>query len=191
MQAKIIGFVEAPQIVYQKYPASDTSLPARYARAIAAFRIGDLKNALPVIEGLIAEIPENPYFWELKGQALLENGQAAQAIAPLQEAVRRLPTNGLIRMLLAQAQLGLGGQANAAAALETLKVAQRSEDDSPRLHMLMAQAHGRLNNLPGPSLPPRKWRCGAATVSWPTQKATAPSSDWRPTRRNGCGPRTF
>jgi predicted Zn-dependent protease len=146
MQAKIIGFVESPQAVYQKYPASDTSLPARYARAIAAFRIGDLKNALPVIEGLIAEIPENPYFWELKGQALLESGRAAQAIAPLQEAVRRLPTNGLVRMLLAQAQLGLDGKANAAAALESLKLAQRSEDDSPRLYMLMAQAYGRLDN---------------------------------------------
>jgi predicted Zn-dependent protease len=147
MQAKIIGFVESPQAVYQKYPASDTSLPARYARAIAAFRIGDLKNALPVIEGLIAEIPENPYFWELKGQALLESGRAAQAIAPLQEAVRRLPTNGLVRMLLAQAQLGLDGKANAAAALESLKLAQHSEDDSPRLYMLMAQAYGRLDKL--------------------------------------------
>lgn len=147
MQAKIVGYVESPQIVYRKYPTSDTSLPARYARAIAAFRIGDLKNALPVIEGLIAEIPENPYFWELKGQALLESGQAAQAIAPLQEAVRRLPTNGLIRMMLAQAQLGLDGEANARAALDSLRKAQRSENDSPRLHMLMAQAHGRLGNL--------------------------------------------
>jgi predicted Zn-dependent protease len=147
MQAKIVAFTESPQAVYQKYPASDTSMPARYARAIAAFRIGDLKNALPIIEGLIAEIPENPYFWELKGQALLESGQAAQAIPPLQQAVKRLPKNGLIRMLLAQAQLGLGDKANAAAALESLKVAQRSEDDSPRLHMLMAQAYGRLGNL--------------------------------------------
>lgn len=147
MQAKIIGYVESPQSVYQKYPASDTSLPARYARAIAAFRIGDLNNALPVIDGLIAEIPENPYFWEIKGQALLEGGQAAKAIAPLQEAVKRLPTNGLIRMLLAQAQLGLEGQANATAALDSLKLAQRSEDESPRLYMLMAQAYGRLNNL--------------------------------------------
>ncbi|MFW6077454.1 MAG: tetratricopeptide repeat protein, partial [Hyphomicrobiales bacterium] len=120
---------------------------ARYARAIAAFRIGDLKNALPIIESLIAEIPENPYFWELKGQALLESGQAAQAIPPLQEAVKRLPTNGLVRMLLAQAQLGVGGEANARAALDSLKTAQRSENESPRLHMLMAQAYGRLDDV--------------------------------------------
>jgi predicted Zn-dependent protease len=172
MQAKIIGFVESPQAVYQKYPASDTSLPARYARAIAAFRIGDLKNALPVIEGLIAEIPENPYFWELKGQALLESGQAAQAIPPLQEAVKRLPTNGLIRMLLAQAQLGLDGQANATAALESLRLAQRSEDDSPRLHMLMAQAYGRLNNLAQAELATAEMAVRRGDRELASQKAT-------------------
>jgi predicted Zn-dependent protease len=173
MQAKIIGFTEAPQIVYQKYPASDTSLAARYARAITAFRMGDLRNALPIIDGLIAEIPENPYFWELKGQALLESGRAAQAIAPLQEAIRRLPTNGLIRMLLAQAQLGLDGQANAAAALETLKVAQRSENDSPRLHMLMAQAHGRLNNLARAELATAEMAILRGDRELATQKATS------------------
>jgi predicted Zn-dependent protease len=172
MQAKIIGFVESPQSVYQKYPASDTSLPARYARAIAAFRIGDLKNALPVIEGLIAEIPENPYFWELKGQALLESGQAAQAIPPLQEAVKRLPTNGLVRMLLAQAQLGSGGEANTRAALDSLKMAQRSEDDSPRLHMLKAQAYGRLNDVARAELATAEMAVRRGDRELASQKAT-------------------
>jgi predicted Zn-dependent protease len=172
MQAKIVGFVESPQSVYQKYPASDMSLPARYARAIAAFRIGDLKNALPVIEGLIAEIPENPYFWELKGQALLESGQAAQAIAPLQEAVRRLPTNGLVRMLLAQAQLGAGGEANTRAALDSLKVAQRSEDESPRLYMLKAQAYGRLNDVARAELATAEMAVRRGDRELASQKAT-------------------
>lgn len=148
MHAKLNGFLTSPQAVYQRYPPSDTSLPARYARSIAAFRTGDLNNALPVIDSLIRDIPENPYFWELKGQALLESGRSREAIGPLQEAVKRLPKNGLIRMLLGQAQLGLEGPDSARAALETLKAAQRTEDDAPRLYMLMAQAYGRLNNLP-------------------------------------------
>ena len=172
MQAKIIGFVESPQAVYQKYPPSDISLPARYARAIAAFRIGDLKNAMPVIDGLIAEIPENPYFWELKGQALLEGGQAAKAVAPLREAVKRLPTNGLIRMLLAQAQLGVEGNASATAALESLRLAQRSEDESPRLHMLMAQAYGRLNNLARAELATAEMAVRRGDRELASQKAT-------------------
>lgn len=148
MQAKLSGFLDSPQVVYQKYPPADTSLSARYARAIAAFRGGDLKNALPVIDTLIKDIPQNPYFWELKGQALLEGGRPQEAVAPLHQAVKLLPQSGLIRLLLAQAQLGMEGQESARAALETLKVARRTENDSATVHILTAKAYGRLNNLP-------------------------------------------
>ena len=86
MQAKLLGFLSGAQMVFQKYPRSDRSLPARYARAIASFRIGDLKNALPEIDALIKAQPKYAYFWELKGQALLEGGRARQAVAPLKHA---------------------------------------------------------------------------------------------------------
>lgn len=148
MQAKLSGFLDSPQAVYQKYPPADSTLPARYARAIAAFRGGDLKNALPLIDTLIKDIPQNPYFWELKGQALLEGGRPQEAVAPLQQAVKLLPSSGLVRLMLAQAQLGVDGSDSARAALETLKVARRTEPDSANLHMLMAKAYGRLDNLP-------------------------------------------
>lgn len=145
MQAKLAGFLSSPQAVYQRYPVTDNSLPARYARSIAAFRRGDLKNALPVIDGMIKDIPRNPYFYELKGQALLESGKPRAAIKPLKHAAKLLPNNGLIRILLGQAQLNAG---NAKAAIATLNVAKRSENDQPRLHLLMASAYGELGNLP-------------------------------------------
>ena len=66
MQAKLTGFL-TPHLVFQKYPTSDMSMPARYARAIVMFRQGDTRNAIPVIDSLIADLPKNPYFWELKG----------------------------------------------------------------------------------------------------------------------------
>lgn len=147
VQAKLVGFLNSPQIVYRKYPTTDTTLPARYARAIAAFRGGDMRNALPQIDDLIQTIPQNPYFWELKGQALLESGRTAEAIAPLRQSLKLLPNNGLILMLLAQAQLGEESQAGARAALETLKLARRTESESPRLHQLMGMAYGRLNDI--------------------------------------------
>lgn len=148
MQAKLAGFLSSPQAVYQRYPVTDNSLPARYARSIAAFRRGDLKNALPVIDTMIKDIPRNPYFYELKGQALLESGRPQQAIAPLQHAAKLLPNNGLIRILLGQAQLNAGGAANAKAAIVTLRNARRTENDQPRLHLLMASAYGELGDLP-------------------------------------------
>lgn len=68
------------------YPASDTSQPARYARAIAAYLAADIQSAMKDINSLIAEEPENPYFHELKGQILFERpdrrvGRAPQTLA--------------------------------------------------------------------------------------------------------------
>ncbi len=148
MQAKLIGFLQPPQMVFQRYPKSDTSLPARYARAIAMFRSGDTRNALPVLDGLIEELPEDPYFWELKGQALLEGGSPSKAIAPLRQANKMLPTNGLIQILLAQALLGTEDRGNAEQALKILREARKSEGETPALYKFMAMAYGQLGDIP-------------------------------------------
>lgn len=148
MQAKLAGFLNAPQIVYQQYPKSDSSLTARYARSIAAFRMGDLKNALVEINSLIASQPNYAYFWELKGQALLEGGRGQDAIGPLQKASHLSNGNGLIDVMLAQALLESESKANAQAALKVLRSAKRTESDMPRLHAEMAIAYARLNSIP-------------------------------------------
>jgi predicted Zn-dependent protease len=147
MQAKLTGFL-TPHQVYQKYPTSDTSMPARYARAIVMFRQGDTRNAMPVIDGLIADLPKNPYFWELKGQALLEGGSPSKAIAPLRQAVKLLPSNGLIKIMLAQALLGTESAENAQAAIKTLREAAKSEGDVPSVYKLLAMAYGQLGDIP-------------------------------------------
>jgi predicted Zn-dependent protease len=147
VQAKIIGYSGGPQAVMQRYPSSDQSMPARYARAIALFRKGDIKNALPVIDSLTAELPENPYFWELKGQALLENGRAAEALPPIQKALKLLPKNGLIQMLAAQALIDTDKPANATEAIKLLRQAQRSEGETPETFMLLARAYAQTGDI--------------------------------------------
>jgi predicted Zn-dependent protease len=146
-QAKLTGFIESAQVVYQKYPSSDTSLPARYARAIAMYRRGDMKNALPVMEGLIRDLPQDPYFWELKGQALLESGRSGEALAPLAKARELLPNNGLIQILAAQAHLDRGKSGDADQALKLLVLARKTESDMPAIYKFMAQAYGQKNDV--------------------------------------------
>jgi predicted Zn-dependent protease len=148
MQAKLSGFTEAPQIVYRKYPKTDTSLPARYARAIAMFRRGDTKNALPVIDSLIKDLPQDPYFHELKGQALLEGGRPAEALVPLAKAVSMVPTNGLIRILQAQALVAAESPGHAQEAIKTLTLARKTENDTPMLFQLLASAYGQTGDIP-------------------------------------------
>jgi len=90
MRAKLAGNVLAPQIVANRYPASDNSLPARYARAIARNCSGNCAQAIPDIDALIRERPDYPYFWELKGELLVKAGYPVQAIEPLRTAVGML-----------------------------------------------------------------------------------------------------
>lgn len=145
-QAKLAGFTRSAQSVYLSYPASNQSIPAQYARAIAAYRVGDLQTAIPAIDRLIAQIPKNPYFWELKGQALLEKGFPGEAVAPLQQAVKLYPKSGLISILLAQALLAANTKASARTALSVLSKAERFEGESGSLHLLKARAHGILGD---------------------------------------------
>ncbi len=146
-QAKLAGFMEGPQSVFQRYPESDTSLPARYARAIAMFRRGDLKNALPVIDGLTAELPQDPYFWELKAQAYLENGQADKGLPAIERARQLLPNNGLLEVLNAQVLLGSENPAHADAAIKLLQIARREEPDMPSIYKFMAQAYAMKQDV--------------------------------------------
>ena len=42
MRAKLYGFMEKPDVVARRYPQTDQSLAARYARAISTYRHGDI-----------------------------------------------------------------------------------------------------------------------------------------------------
>ena len=111
MQAKLIGFLEPLARVYQKYPRTDESEPARYARAIAAMQSSDMTSALSEIDSLLEEFPENPYYWELKGQALFEMGRAAESVEPHAKSLEYLPGHPLLlinygRSLIARAEQG-------------------------------------------------------------------------------------
>ena len=148
VQAKLTGYIGGAQAVMQKYPTTDQSMPARYARAIAMFRRGDIQNALPIIDGLTQELPENPYFWELKAQALLENGRAAEAAVPVKKALDLLPSNGLIQLLAAQAYIDTEKPANAKEAIKLLRQAQRSEGQTAETYRLLARAYAMTGDIP-------------------------------------------
>jgi predicted Zn-dependent protease len=143
MVAKLSAFLGSPSATLVRYPATDTSVAARYARAIAYYRIPDLAHALPLIEQLIAEEPNNPYFRELKGQMLFENGRGAEALAPYQKAVELLPDSALLRVGLAQAQLERNDPALVKGAVDNLQRSTRREPNNSFAWDQLAIAYGR------------------------------------------------
>jgi predicted Zn-dependent protease len=140
-RAKLAGFMQSPQKVFQKYPSSNKSLASRYARSIAMFRRGDIQNALPIIDSLTAELPKNPYFWELKAQALLENGQAANGLPAIKKARSLLPDNGLFQIMHAQILIGSEQPQAAKEAVSLLKLAKKTEGEMPAIYKYMASAY--------------------------------------------------
>jgi predicted Zn-dependent protease len=147
MRAKLSGFIERPDTVMRRYPLSDTSLPARYARAISTYRYGDLHAAVAQIDGLIQAQPNNPYFYELKGQALLENGHAAEAVGPLRHAAALAPDATLIRVMLGQALVATNQPKAAEEAIPLLRTAVAREPDMADGYSQLAMAYGRKGDL--------------------------------------------
>ncbi len=147
MRAKLSGFLDRPDTVARRYPLSDRSLAARYARAISAYRHSDLRQALGLIDALIQSQPGNPYFYELKGQALLEGGHPAEAVAPLRHAVQISRGAPLIEIMLAQALNATGNTKVAAEAAEILRLAISREPDAPEAYTQLAMAYGRKGDL--------------------------------------------
>lgn len=152
MRAKLVGFTQSPDSVNRVYPASNTSLPARYARAISAYRFGSIPDALRQIDALIAEQPANPYFHEIKGQALLEAGRAREAVAPLRKAVSLSDGNPLIRMLLGQALVASNDKATMDEAVRELNFGLQREPASPLGWRYLAMAYGQRGDLPNADL---------------------------------------
>ena len=143
VRAKISAFMERPDTVYRRYQSSSSTLPARYARAIVTYRHGDLRSAVAQIDALIQEQPNNPYFQELRGQALLEGGRPVEAIPPLRRAVQLSHNAPLIEMLLGQALVAANNNAYTDEAIAILRAAVSRETEAPLGYSQLAMAYGR------------------------------------------------
>ena len=148
MRAKLSGFLERPDTVLRRYPMTDQSLPARYARAISTYRFHDLRNAIAQIDGLIQAQPNNPYFHELKGQALLEGGHPAEAIAPLRQAAHLARHPALIQIMLGQALVATNNRKYAEEAVHLLQTAISREPEMPGAFTQLAMAYGQKGDYP-------------------------------------------
>ena len=171
-QAKLSGFMDSAQIVFQKFPSSDTSLPARYARGIAMFRRGDLKNAIPVIDGLTKDLPQDPYFWELKAQAYLENSRPREGLPAIRKARSLLPNNALLMVLEAQILLGTDDPSLADDALKVLRLAKKTESDMPTIYKYQGQAYAMKKDYPRAELSTAKFAWLTGDKKLAIEKAT-------------------
>ena len=143
IKAKLYGFLNQPETVFNRYRQSNRTMAANYARAIATYRKSGVQVAMPQLDELIAAKPDWPYFHEMKGQFLLESGNITAAIPSLRQAVSLAPDEPLIRITLAQALLATPNQQNADEAISNLRIALARETSSAMGYRQLALAYAR------------------------------------------------
>ena len=142
MRAKLRAYLN-PGTLFRYYPESDQSLVGRYAHAIAYYRQSDLDKALAAIDSLIAENPDDPFFHELKGQMLFENGHIGDALPQYETAVRLYPKSALLKTDLARIQIESNDPTLLEPAIQNLRVSAQLDPDRAFVWRLLAIAYGR------------------------------------------------
>ena len=105
VQAKLFAYLAPLPTVIKKYPLSDNSLMGKLAHAVYFMRQKDIQKALKYADELISAEPNNPYFWEIKAQALFENGKINEAVYAYKQALNLRPQADLFKLSYAEAVL--------------------------------------------------------------------------------------
>lgn len=145
--AKLDAFLDTPEQTLQRFPPENTQTNARYARAIAYYKIPDLAKSLNEIDTLIRQSPEDPYFNELKGQILFENGRVVESIVFYEKARYLLPDDALLKIQLATAQIASQQEDMRESAINNLQQALHQDKDNLFAWRQLAIAYGRGGQL--------------------------------------------
>jgi predicted Zn-dependent protease len=148
VQAKLYGYLAEPARVLQRYPESDTSVPARYARAYAFHKDAQVAKALAEADTLLSLEPDNPYFLELKGQILLESGRPQDALEPLRRATEITLNQPLIAGMFGHALIATEDETNFAEAERVLRAAVAKDRYNPFAWYQLGVVYAERGDIP-------------------------------------------
>jgi predicted Zn-dependent protease len=148
VKAKLYGYLAEPRRVLTYFPPSDTSIPARYARAYAYHKEARVDMALAETEALLAAEPDNPYFLELKGQVLLESGRPLEALEPLRRATELTRNHPLIAGMFGHALIATENLANYPEAERVLRAAVARDRYNPFAWYQLGVVYAASGDIP-------------------------------------------
>lgn len=144
--AKIRGFLDEPEMI-AKNLAQSTRPEDRYTYAIALCRLERFQEAFACLDSLLLKDPQNPYFHEVKGQFLLEDGRIHEGRQAYHRALQLKPSSSLIKMGYAQALIMEERSADLPQARHLLESIQKKEESAPFLWHMLAIVYGRAHNV--------------------------------------------
>jgi predicted Zn-dependent protease len=153
MRAKIAAFTDNNAVITQLWRKNPTGVPTAYGKALSTYLHGDLKSALAQTDALIKAMPNDPYFYELRGDILLKANHAKEAAAAYAKAVSLDPAkSGLLQVAYGQALLAMGDKASLEKAVTQLKTGLDRDKENGEGYRSLAQAYGTLGNIPDADL---------------------------------------
>ncbi len=143
MLAKLFAFLKPQITTLQKYPLTDKSVEARYARTIAYYRRGQFDKAFPEVESLLVDLPKDPFFWQIKGDMSLSRARVEDAIVAYRESLKYLPDAPEILTALAHAAVESNNPEYAEEAQTVLKRALVLDPENPTAWDLLARSYAQ------------------------------------------------
>lgn len=147
IKAKLKSYLQPPEQTLRDYPLSRNDIPAQYAQAIAFMKQLKFAQALQKMDNLLAAEPDNPFFYELKGQILLETGKIKAAKQNFAKAYSLLPNSHLMQINYAQAILEDNPSRQQAKQAVTLLNQSLIRSQSSFAFLLLAKAYGILGDM--------------------------------------------
>ncbi len=143
VKGKLSAFTRSPSWTLRR-AHEETEDDIRLMREASAHHQNrNLSKSLAAIDGALAIRPDDPYYYELKGQILLENRRVNEAIAAYRKAQELAPNNALILAGYGRALLGTGQFKDA---IQVLEKARARDYRNGRLMQDLAVTYSQLGN---------------------------------------------
>ena len=147
IQAKLDGFLNNPNDVIRKAKKDSSLIFNKYSLAVAYYRKALLKESLSALNEMINQYPNNPWFYELKGQVLYESGKIRESIIPYRKSLSISPNEPLLMVALATALNALENKSNAIEAISLLKKSLMHDQKNTQTWFQLAISYSRINDI--------------------------------------------
>lgn len=183
---KLEAFLGDSDSIIKKYYKNDDL--SKYARVIAYFKKGKIKESLDILDEMIKANPNDGYLWELKGQILFETADIKESIPAYNQALRLQTGNkSLVKIALATAIIALDDADNALLniAVSNLLSAKKEEQDNPEIFKQLASAYSKKNDMGNAYLSLAEYNLMINKTDKATQYAKLAKENLEPTDRPG------
>lgn len=148
IQAKLFAYLEPTVKVLSRFPLDDHSIYAHIAHTVYYMRQKDLLSALKYADELIQLEPNNPFFYELKAQALFESGKTREAAELYKKVTTLAPYSNLFKLSYAEAVLASEPNLQELEALIPFLEKISHLNSYPSAYLYLGQIYAQMGNMP-------------------------------------------